>query len=467
MPKNGELGRIGAKRYGGIFFEEFVPELRGTRGVEAFREMSENDSTIGAVMFAIEMLIRQSEFMVEPDGKSAKDKEAAEFIESCLYDMKFTWQDTLSEIISFLAFGWSYHEIVYKRRLGGRNSKYDDKLIGWEKLPIRAQETLYEWKYGDYSDDLTGMVQLPPPDFEQIFIPIEKALHFRTKSRKDSPEGRSILRNAYQDWYKKKRITEIEGIGIERDLAGLPVLQATEDNDVNLFDTDDKIAMQARHEAEMIVTGLRRDEMEGVVLPRGWKLDLLSSGSRRQFDTNAIIDRYDKRIAMTVLADFILLGQQSVGSFALSSDKTRLFSLAIGTYLDIICEVFNTQAIPRLIDLNGEHFKGITAYPKMTHGDVEDPNLDRLGTFINLMTSNGIIVPDQSLENFVRRAGGLPERIDDVTPEERQQSTQDTTKKPQNDPQSREKPQAKEMDEADQKDAESVAQSKKILGRND
>lgn len=51
---------------------------------------------------------------------------------------------------------------------------------------------------------------------------------FRTESVKDNPEGRSILRNAYRSWYFKRRIQEIEAIGIERDLAGLPVIHAPE-----------------------------------------------------------------------------------------------------------------------------------------------------------------------------------------------------------------------------------------------
>ncbi|MGI6498023.1 MAG: hypothetical protein ACOX0U_04265 [Oscillospiraceae bacterium] len=60
---------------------------------------------------------------------------------------------------------------------------------------------------------------------------------FRTKSRKGSPEGRSILRNAYRSWYFKRRIQEIEGIGIERDLAGFPTLTAPEG--MNIWDEDD------------------------------------------------------------------------------------------------------------------------------------------------------------------------------------------------------------------------------------
>ncbi len=76
-----------------------------------------------------------------------------------------------------------------------------------------------------------------------------------------------------------------------------------------------------------MVKSIRRDEYEGLVLPHGFEFELVSTGGARQFDTNAIINRYDAKIAMTVLADFIMLGHQKVGSFALSSDKTELFQL--------------------------------------------------------------------------------------------------------------------------------------------
>ena len=222
MARTDEIGRIGQKRYAGTFYEEFLRELRGKKGIETYREMAENDDTIGAILFAVEMLIRQASWTVEPGGGTAKDKEAAQFVEECMNDMQDTWTDTISEILSFLTYGWSFHEIVYKRRMGRtRNikthSKYNDGLIGWRKLPIRAQETLYQWEYDD-EDNLVAMTQLPPPDYGLITIPIEKAMLFRTKSRKGNPEGRSILRNAYRSWYFKRRIQEYEGIGIELSL---------------------------------------------------------------------------------------------------------------------------------------------------------------------------------------------------------------------------------------------------------
>lgn len=427
-----EIGRVGQRRYGGIFYEEFLSELRGRKGAEVFTEMSNNDETIGAILFAIEMLVRQASWNVEPGGSTAKDREAAEFIKSCMDDMQQTWIDTISEILSFLTYGWSFHEIVYKRRMGRTkdnrtSSKYDDGLIGWMKLPIRSQETLYQWEYDD-QDNLIGMTQMPPPDFGLITIPMNKAMLFRTRSRKDNPEGRSILRTAYRSWYFKRRIQEIEGIGIERDLAGLPVITTPEGMDI--WDKDDEDMNAIRAGLEAMVKNIRRDSTEGLVLPFGYTFELTSTGGSRQFDTNSIIARYDTKISQTVLADFIQLGHESVGSFALSSDKTNLFSMAICAFLDIICQTFNSQGIPALIDINGDHFAGVTDYPRLTHGDIEDVDLATMATYIKDMTSIGVIIPDESLEDYVRQLGKLPKRTTDTVPMEARRAAQQQGNEP-------------------------------------
>lgn len=415
MDKFREYGKTGLFRFNtGWIYEEFLKELQGRKGVEVYKEMAENDDVIGAILFATEMLMRQSDWSIQEAGTTQQDLDAAEFVRTCMDDMEETWSDFISEVLSFLPYGWSYHEIVYKRRMGNtRNpetrSKYDDGLIGWRKLPIRSQDTLWEWKY-DERDNLIGLIQCAPPMYEQVFIPLEKALHFKTKSRKGNPEGRSILRNSYRDWYFKRRIQEIEGIGIERDLAGLPVLEAPEGVDIWSDEYREELA-----KAESIVRSVRRDEREGIVLGNGWKFTLTSTGGRRQFDTNQIIERYDTRMAMTVLADFVLLGHQNVGSFALSSDKTELFGVALGAFLDLICEVFNKQAIPRLIDINGEHFAGITDYPTLIHGDIETQDLSQLGQFVSQMVGIGAITPDGSMEAYLRMAASLPEMDPETT----------------------------------------------------
>lgn len=290
-------------------------------------------------------------------------------------------------------------------------------------------------------------------------IPIKKAMLFRTESAKDNPEGRSILRNAYRPWYFKRRIQEIEAIGIERDLAGLPVFHVPEGTDI--WDDTDSEMIKINAALTKMVKSVRRDEYEGLVLPHGFEFELVSTGGARQFDTNAIINRYDTKIAMTVLADFLMLGHNKVGSFALSSDKTELFSVAISSFLDVICETFNNQSIPAIIDINGDHFNGITDYPKMTHGEIEDVDIKSAGQFIKDMAGIGILVPDDGLEDYVREIGHLPERTTDSRREDPTRTKQQNQSQP---PETDESEiQEDEIDESeDEKTAEAA---KRRLGR--
>lgn len=410
-----ELGRTGLEEFGGFIYEEFLPQLQGTKGIKVFREMSDNDPVIGAILFAIEMLIRQVDWRVEPTGTSKEEVEMADFLESNMNDMSETWQDTISEILSMLTFGWSFHEIVYKRRLGMQidpdtSSKYNDGKIGWAKLPIRSQESLWAWIFSD-NGDLLAMEQQPPPDYRIRRIPMEKALLFRTKVRKGNPEGRSILRNAYRPWYFKKNIETIEGIGLERDLAGLPIAWVPPELLDPNASSEDRAVLT---EIKKIVRNVRRDEQEGIVYPLAYDennnklydLTLLSTGGRRQFDTSAIIQRYDSRIAMTVLADFILLGHEKVGSFALSSDKTNLFSVALGAWMDSICQIFNRKAVAQLFSLNGYSTDNL---PKIIHGDIESIPLSELGEYISKLSGAGYpLFPNKDLEDELLRMAGLP-----------------------------------------------------------
>lgn len=403
-----ELGYSGLNQFAGTLREEFLPELRGTTGIRTYKEMRDNDPIIGAMLFAVGMLIRQASWTVIPASESSQDKDLALFIDSCRDDMSMTWPDVLSEIMTMLTFGWSWLEIIYKKRNGpirdaSKSSKFTDGRIGWQKLPLRSQDSLDRWEL----DPTGGIIALHQRTLtgQTARIPIEKSLLFRTEVNKNNPEGRSILRNAYRPWYFKKRIEEIEGIGIERDLAGLPVITPPEGLD--LWNPNDVLAATYREEAERVVRNIRRDEQEGVLLPFGWTLTLLSTGGRRNFDTTAIIERYNNTIAMSVMADFIVLGHNNrYGSFALAGSKTHMFGMAIGGWLDAIAEVFNRYAIPRLLAINGIQ---VEALPRLQHGDVEVPDLNELGTYVQRLSQSGFqLFPNPVVEKHLLRLASIP-----------------------------------------------------------
>lgn len=411
-----EAGVSGLRQQGGVVDEEWLRKLQGERGRRVYREMADNDDLVGAILFAIEMLLRNVEWRVEPATDDPDHVEVAEFFESLMDDMSHTWEDFISEVLTMLVFGFAPHEIVYKRRDGptqkdpSRRSRHDDGRIGWRKLPLRGQDTLDRWEF-DEDGGTRGMWQFPPTGGAPIFIPIEKLLIFRTTSRKNNPEGRSVLRNAYVSWYRKKRIAEFEAIGVERDLAGLPVFYLPP----SLFDPNAPAEVKKQlAEYRRIIENIKSDEQAGLMLPSLYdqnnnqlvKFELAGTGSTRMFDTSAIVSRYDRSIAMTVLADFILLGHEKVGSFALSSDKTSMFSTALGAWLKEIAAVINRHAVPRLMELNAIPSD---AAPEYVPGDLEKEDVDKFSVAITNLTNAGWLTPGgEEDEDHIRGLLDLP-----------------------------------------------------------
>ena len=419
-----EYGISGLKRSGGYVREEFLPQLVWPRAAKIYQEMSSNDPVIGAILYVCEQFIKSIKWRVETEGSSPADLEAQEFINSCMHDMSTTWIDFIDEVLTMITFGFSWHEEVYKTREGysrdpHKNSKYSDGRIGWRKLAGRSQATIDQWVFAE-DGGIIAAIQRADPDYSMRTIPMEKSLLFRTKYRYNNPEGRSLLRNSYRSWYFKKHIEEIEGIGIERDLAGLPVLQTPEG--VDIWNPADAQATVIRNKAEALVQNIRRDENEGVVIPHGWLLSLLSTGGRRQIDTNAIINRYDQRMAITLLADIVMMGTQGMGSFALANVKRGLLRISLDAITNNIAEVLNRYAVPRLIRLNA--FPGLTSYPRIVPGEIVTPGLNEVARFIQALAgAKAPLFPDTNLEEYLRDLVGMPS-LQNVTEEEREQQLQ-------------------------------------------
>jgi len=407
-----ELGSTGLQQSGGVVREELLVQLQGSRGKKLMREMSENDAIVGAFLFAVEQMIRQVTWKVVPGAPG--DLETALFVDSCREDLTETWAETITEVLSMLVFGFQISELIYKKRNGPTrdpltSSRFTDGRIGWRSLAPRSQESIAKWEFAPEGGQVLGAYQTTASG-TTVFLPAEKYLLFRTKVRKGNPEGYSILRNAYRSWYFKKRFEEIEGIGVERDLAGLPTLTAPEGMD--LWNTSNPRATEQRAVAETLIRSIRRDEQEGVLLPFGWKLELLSTGGARASSTTDIINRYDQRIAMTVLADFILLGHSGkFGSFALSKTKTSAFVMSLYGYLNMIRDVFNRYAIPRLLEING---LPLEFPPKLDYGDVDAPNLNELGNFIRNITGSEYVLATPLLLQSLLQAAGLPSDESDI-----------------------------------------------------
>jgi len=410
-----EFGVSGLHRVSGFVFEEYLRDLQGYRGARVYREMSDNDAVLGGMLFAFEQLITGATWRVKPADTTRRSAlRAQQFVEQCLDDMSHTVRDMFYEILTMLPQGYAWMETTYKVRKGPEEadpayrSQFQDGLIGWRKIALRGQDTLYRWEF-DEQGGIREFWQIAPPDYRLRQIPIEKSLLFRPRTNRNNPEGYSVLRRAYRAWYFCKRIEEIEAIGVERDLAGLPV--ATPPEGWDILDPDNIAEVNI---VKDILRNIRRDEQEGILKPPNWTLELLRSGGTRQMDTTAIIDRYNRLKALSVLAQFLLLGMTNVGSFALSETQQDLFLMAISGWLYAIADVFNRYAIPRLCALNGIAHED---FPTYQAGEVREPKLANLAAFLTATVGSGLITPDPALEAYLRQGAHLPEQDTQGRPE--------------------------------------------------
>ncbi|KKM01473.1 hypothetical protein LCGC14_1794040, partial [marine sediment metagenome] len=303
---------------------------------------------------------------------------------------------------------------VYKLRNGLQGdpvSIYDDGLIGWRKIAIRPQEGVVEWQYDDHGG-LQGMVHQAPPNYASIPIPIEKMVLFRTKEERGDPEGYSLLRNAYLPWLKTKNVEWLEGVGVERDLAGIPVVQPA--MGVN-WSTNSPERAAAKKLSERI----RQDEQSGITLPppkgpedhQKWHVTLLSSPGSKQFDTDKIVNRLSNEIAVSILMGFIRFGLQgTAGTYNLARDARDLFHLAMVGMLNGIEDIINRFMVRPLFVLNPTAFGKLTALPTLQHGEVGKQVVAEVAEAIGKAVKDGLILPDPAVEEFVRGLLGLPEK---------------------------------------------------------
>lgn len=430
------LGSTGLKHYSGYIVEEFLKELAGPAGIRKFREMSDNDPTIGAFLYAIEMLMRASEWKVEPaKGDSDNFAEAAqaeaEFLEGALFkDMSHSWEDFIAEGMSFLTYGWAYFETVYKIRRGpdeadpSYRSEFTDGRVGFRKIQIRSQDSLSRWEMQP-DGGIAGMWQLPPDTMQEVFIPINKALLFRPRAHKGSPEGKSMLRTAYKPYYFLNRLQDVEAIGTERELTGLPIvrvpsalLSSSDPADRAIVAQYQKVARDLRYNTQggLVVPSDPFDGQNGPSNVRKVDVELLASAGTRSMDVGKIVARYQTDIARSVLAEFLMLGATGTGSFALSNDKTDMFVRSIWTLGKGIASVFNRHATPRLWRLNALDRE---LMPSVTMGQIGPEDLEKLGTFLKQISDAGApLFPDINLEQALRRLAKVPEKTPEIIAEQ-------------------------------------------------
>lgn len=420
-----EIGATGLRYAAGrVVEDELIPDLKFPLSITTYQRMK-SDPIIAGSLFMIKQFLRKVEWDVRPKGGLNNSTETArqradQVKKNLFYDMERSFDSVMSDICGFIENGFGFFEPTYQ---------VVDGEVLWKDFasrpPLSIKGFIFDKKgyvkqveqYIPANSNPLGSTNVSLVEYASVYstatkkIPYNRLLHFRTDSEKNNPLGRSVLKNAYKAWYFKTKLEEHEAIGVEREMNGIPYLGIP--GEFFNIDDGDTEALERLNIFKNMLSNLRNNEQAGILLPSdrdegGHKLyefELVASKGTRALDTSKIIERYDYRIAQSLLSDFLLMGSTSTGSFALSDNKVNTFFKSLEAYLEIIAEQFNRKAIPKLFELNGWDKEDIC---ELIHKPVANPTLSEIGKYLQDISS--YVTPDKTLENALRAQADLPER---------------------------------------------------------
>jgi hypothetical protein len=232
-----ELGYSGLAMFNGVSNEELKRELNFPNNIKIYKQMTYHPAVNSALTLYENIIGKVNWFYTAPENATEAELKQAKIINEMMKDLDGqTWREFINDTLSTMVFGFSVHEKVYRRRLKANGSKYDDGVIGWKKLAIRSQETIEKFIFSEDGSDIIGVKQNlsavadPYNRYSNrvnntVVLPRNKFMLFRSGKHKGNPFGVSALRDAYSSWKFLSAVEELEVIGFQRDLSGIPVVR--------------------------------------------------------------------------------------------------------------------------------------------------------------------------------------------------------------------------------------------------
>jgi hypothetical protein len=430
----GEVGFTGLRTVWGKVIDDPQRAFHSVNFIRTCREMM-NDAVIASAINTYRMLLSRVTWnVVPPMDATDEEKARAKFIESCKDDMENSWASFISDVITYLPYGFSVQEKVYRRRLKKNGSKFNDGLVGIRKISPRAQDTIARWTFSEDGRELLGCEQsitnlehgamFMSQANEHGLIPIkrEKFMLFTADATKGDPTGNSVLKGVYKAWKQLDMLRDQELLGIAKESNGLPLIRLPPEYMADGAPDDKKAVYLA---CQKLLDTIQAGTNRGIVFPRLidetskqdlFDISLLEKKGIPGSNLDTAIKRYADEVYSALGVD-ILKNGNDLGSFSLADSDTNIVSLAMGHRLNEIADVLNNDLIPQLFALNGWSTERL---PKFVPGDISDMSADELGKLIQRTGSIGLIAKDIETINRLRRAIGVealpPEtKIEDIT----------------------------------------------------
>lgn len=387
------FGDSGTQRYSGYINEEQNADWRDASRIDTVEEMRRGDGAIQAVLKAIKAPILSADFTIWSADETPKGEEIRANVEKNVMGMQRQFKEFLRESLGFFDFGHYVFEIIY-----GIDS---DGMICLKDLAPRIPRSIMKWKM--QSSNCPGITQLISTDDNPktlAEIPMEKLFVLTNDQEGDDLTGRSVLRSAYIHWKHKRLLYIISGISADRYGVGVPVMKLPEG-----YSDAEKAA------AEELLKNLRSNERSYLVLPPKFEVDILTPQGSNNVTQNmqVMMDHHNKMITLSVLAQFLLLGSDGVGSYALSGDLSSFFLRHVEDRVHYWRNAFNTQVIRRFVDLNYGPQK---IYPEIRNTPISERNMKEYSETLKNLVDSGLLDIDTDLKQELRSSFKLPKLTD-------------------------------------------------------
>ena len=365
-PPVGLVGDTGAQIQGGFSLDEPLSDLSFPSGLEIYRKMYRNDPVIGGLV--------------------------QEEIEGLEYGLS----NIVDELMSAIIYGFSVGEVLYE---------VNGFRVILKDIEPRHQLTI------QLIDIDTGYIE--QSTFKDDYkIPISRCVIHSINSEARNPFGVSLLRWLYKPYFYKTKVEAAEGVSIDRDLGGLPVLMSPEGFDFTAADKGspnyDPLVEKTLRWAVDLVSRIRKDKQMGVVIPSGWKFELMRSGGTSSFDTDKIIRRFNTEMCVGLLESFLSAGGFSSTNQANVDEMINVFLSACDGLAMSLAETLNRQVVYKWCEYNGiSKSNRVRLEPR----SVKRVDLADLASFVGRLVKNEVITPTTPLEQALLELADLPNEI--------------------------------------------------------
>lgn len=312
---------------------EYAVELQRREGSIKYRQMAQGDATVGMLLRVHKNPIRSANWSIPmPDDVTPEEERVINMLNKWFFeDYTLTFDTLLGQILSFLEYGFSLFERVWIPYIF-EGTQYLAPTLR-QRLQTSVENIFPDKQTVQQMTFLDGLVE----------IPMEDLVFFILNQQGADMRGESLLRNSYGSWKKKKVYEEYMGIGIQRNTSGIPIM---------IVPKGTKVDGKDYQAAELLLKNIAFHEDAYMILPEDWDFKI----EKTEFDTEKTqkaIDSLDTKMALSVLAQFVLLGQQGKGgAYALSRDQSDFFLDGLQYVVTQIEKTFHRNVIVPAIRLN-------------------------------------------------------------------------------------------------------------------